>query len=143
MKTISIRLAGAAAMLAFLSPAQAANWLMLQGTEPAAAAPRAKVWGLIQAEYQKDYSDPNGSDAYIPPKLIGPELETQDSFNIGRARLAVRGAGLPLDPKINYFLMLELGNNGITQPGDSFAKLTDASITCHHLEGARARVGLV
>ncbi len=142
MNFTSIRLTSAAAMLAILSPAQATNWLMLQGTEPASAAPRAKVWGLIQAEYQKDYSDPNATDAYIPPKLIGPELETQDSFNIGRARLAVRGAGFPLDAKVNYFLMAELGNNGITEPGNSFAKLTDASITFNHIKGARARVGL-
>jgi hypothetical protein len=102
MKTIRIRTAVAAVLLAPLSAVPAANWLMLQGTEPASAAPRAKVWGLIQAQYQKDYSDPNASDGYIPPKLIGPELETQDTFNINRARLAVRGAGFPLDDKINY-----------------------------------------
>ena len=142
MKTTRIRTAVAAALFAYLSPVPAANWLMLQGTEPPSAAPRAKVWGLIQAEYQKDYSDPNTTGGYIPPKLIGPELETQDTFNINRARLAVRGAGFPLDDKINYFLMAELGNNGITQPGGSFAKVTDASITLNHIKGARARVGL-
>jgi hypothetical protein len=142
MKTTAIQMTCASVMLAFLSPAQAANWLMLQGTEPEAAAERAKVWGIIQAEYQKDYSDPNSTGGYIPPKLIGPELETQDSFNINRARLAVRGAGFPLDPKINYFLMAELGNNGITQPGNSFAKVTDASVTFNHIDGARVRVGL-
>jgi hypothetical protein len=74
--------------------------------------------------------------------LIGPELDTQDTFNINRARLAVRGAGFPLDDKVNYFLMAELGNNGITEPGGSFAKMTDASITLNHIKGARARVGL-
>lgn len=137
-----IRTAGAVASLAFFSTAQGANWLMLQGTEPAAATPRAKVWGLIQAEYQKDYSDPNTTDGFVPPKLIGPDLDTQDSFNINRARLAVRGAGLPLDDKINYFLMVELGNNGITEPGNSFTKVTDASVTFNHIKGARARVGL-
>jgi hypothetical protein len=136
-----MRIASAATLFAILSPAHATNWLMLQGTEPDSAAPRAKVWGIIQAEYQKDYSD-ESAKGYIPPKLIGPDLETQDSFNINRARLAVRGAGFPLDGKINYFLMMELGNNGITQPGDSFAKVTDASITFNHIDGARARVGL-
>ena len=29
------------------STAHAANWLMLQGTEKGAAAPRAKVWALF------------------------------------------------------------------------------------------------
>jgi len=115
---------------------------MLQGTEAASAAPRANVWGIIQADYQKDYSDANSTGGYIPPKLIGPDLDTQDTFNISRARLAVRGAGFPLDDKVNYFLMAELGNNGITQPGNSFAKVTDASITFNHIKGARARVGL-
>lgn len=142
MNRIAIRTAGAAVLLASFSPAHATNWLMLQGTEPASAAPRAKVWGIIQAEYQKDYSDPNASGGYIPPKLIGPDLDSQDSFNINRARLAVRGAGFPLDDKVNYFLMAELGNNGITSPGNTFAKMTDASVTFNHIKGARTRVGL-
>ncbi len=42
------------ALLSSTSTVQAANWLMLQGTEPAGAAARAKVWGFIQAQYQKD-----------------------------------------------------------------------------------------
>ncbi len=142
MKKTTIRSLGGVTLLCLMSQAQAANWLMLQGTEPTSAAPRAKVWGIIQAQYQKDYSDPNSTDGYIPPKLIGPDLDTQDSFNINRARLAVRGAGFPLDGQINYFLMAEFGNNAITAPGNSFAKLTDASVTFNHVPGARARVGL-
>lgn len=142
MKKSIIRIGGGLAMLCLLPQAQATNWLMLQGTEPESAAPRAKVWGIIQAQYQKDYSDPNAADGYIPPKLIGPDLDTQDSFNINRARLAVRGSGFPLDGKTNYFLMAELGNNGITSPGNTFAKLTDASVTFNHIRGARTRVGL-
>ncbi len=142
MKISLIRAFGGLTLLSLLPQAHATNWLMLQGTEPESAAPRAKVWGIIQAQYQKDYSDPNAADGYIPPKLIGPDLDTQDSFNINRARLAVRGSGFPLDGKTNYFLMAELGNNGITAPGNSFAKLTDASITFNHIPGARTRVGL-
>lgn len=122
--------------------ANAANWLLLQGTEPAGTAARAKVWGFIQPEYQKDYSDPNAGGAYIPPKLIGPDLETQDSFNVRRARVGVRGAALPLDPNVNYFLLLEMGNNAITAPNGAFAKVTDASITLNHIKGARIRAGL-
>ncbi|MCK4710527.1 MAG: hypothetical protein KAU21_18070, partial [Gammaproteobacteria bacterium] len=116
--------------LAASTAAQAANWLMLQGTEPAAAAGRAKVWGFVQAQYQKDDSDPNGGGGYIPPKLIGPNLDSQDQFNVNRARIGVRGEGMPLDSSVNYFVLAELGNNGITGPGDSgAAHITDASIT--------------
>jgi hypothetical protein len=49
---------------------------------------------------------------------------------------------MPLDQKINYFLLLEMGNNAITEPGGSFAKMTDASATFNYLKGARIRAGL-
>ncbi len=130
-------------------PADAANWLMLQGTEPEDAAPRAKVWGFIQAGYKKDMSDASPAtsvasppNAYIPPKLIGPDLTSQSGFNITRARIGARGQGFPLDGKVNYFFLAEFGNNAITYPGDSFAKITDASITLNHIPGARVRLGL-
>jgi hypothetical protein len=123
-------------------PANAADWLMIQGTEPEGSADLARVWGFVQAQYQKDYSDPNPAGGYIPPKLIGPNLESQSAFNVNRARIGVRGVAMPLDSKINYFVLLEMGNNGITNPGDSFAKLTDASLTFNYLKGARVRAGL-
>ena len=133
-----------ATLLTCASAAQSANWLMLQGTEPAGAAARAKVWGFVQAQYQKDDSDastvPNGG-GYIPPKLIGPNLDSQSSFNVNRARIGVRGTGMPIDSKVNYFILAEFGNNGITAPGGYNAALTDASITLNHIPGARIRVG--
>ncbi|NNJ95135.1 MAG: phosphate-selective porin O and P [Halobacteria archaeon] len=122
--------------------AHAANWLMLQGTEPAGAAARAKLWGFVQVQYQKDFSDPNAGGGYIPPKLIGPNLDSQSAFNVNRARIGVRGSNFPLDSNTNYFLLLEMGNNGITASGDSFAKATDASVTFNHIPGARVRTGL-
>jgi len=125
-----------------LPTANAANWLMLQGTEPDSSAPRAKLWGFIQAQYQKDYSDANSTGGYIPPKLIGPNLTTQDSFNVNRARIGVRGTGFPLDGKVNYFFLSEFGNNGITAPGDRNVRITDASITLNQIKGARIRLGL-
>ncbi len=127
-------------MLAF--NANAANWLQLQGTEPEGAEQLGKVWGFVQVQYQDDSSDPNPGGGYIPPKLVGPNLETQTAFNVNRARIGVRGVAMPLDQKINYFLLLEMGNNGITEPEGSFSKATDASITFNHLKGARFRVGL-
>jgi hypothetical protein len=122
--------------------AQAANWLMLQGTEPAGAAARAKLWGFVQVQYQKDFSDPSSGGTYIPPKRIGPNLESQSAFNVNRARIGVRGSNFPLDSKTNYFVLLEMGNNGITYPGNAFAKATDASVTFNHIPGARIRTGL-
>ncbi len=124
-----------------LPSAHAANWLMLQGTEPAGEAARAKVWGFIQAQYQNDSSDPNAGGGYIPPKLIGPNLDDQSGFNVNRARIGVRGTGFPLDSKVNYFILAELGNNGITN-GDDGKHMTDASITLNHIDGARVRMGL-
>jgi hypothetical protein len=123
-------------------PVNAANWLMLQGTEPAGSADLARVWGFVQVQYQKDYSDPNPAGGYFPPKLIQPNWDSQSAFNVNRARIGVRGVAMPLDSKINYFLLLEMGNNGITEPGGSFAKLTDASATFNHIKGARVRAGL-
>ena len=136
-----IKLSAAIAMLCS-QQAFSANWLMLQGTEPDSSAPRAKVWGFIQAQYQHDNSEPNSSDAYVPPKLIGPNLSSQSAFNVNRARIGVRGTGFPLDGKVNYFFLAEFGNNGITAPGDRNVRLTDASITLNQIPGARIRMGL-
>ena len=141
LKKAIITAACAGGILA-VSQAQAANWLMLQGTEVPGQAARAKVWGFIQVQYQNDDSDANKAGTYIPPKLIGPNLSSQSAFNVNRARIGVRGTGMPLDSNVNYFLLLEMGNNGITEPGDAFAKMTDASITLNHIPGARVRTGL-
>ncbi len=149
MKTKTMRLSatalGICLGLGVGNSAQAANWLMLQGTEKADNAPRAKVWGFIQPEYQQDFSDAHPSDTYIPPKLIGPGLDDQSAFNIRRARIGVRGTGFPLDGKVNYFLLAEFGNNAITNGGrygDYTPHLTDASVTLNYIPGARIRAGL-
>lgn len=134
----------ALAMLGITS-AQAANWLALQGNEPAGAAERAKLWGFVQPEYQ--YTE--GTELQAGPfagqpaafNMIGPDQDSHSTFNIRRARLGVRGTGFPLDSKVNYFLLIEAGNNGITSNGSGSVKVTDASITLNHIEGARIRVG--
>lgn len=131
-----------ATLLTCATTAQAANWLMLQGTEPDGQSERANVWGFIQVQYQKDNSDPNPyNNGYIPPKLIGPDLNSQEAFNVNRARIGVRGTGLPLDSSVNYFLLAEFGNNGITAANDS-PHITDASVTISKIPGARVRAGL-
>ncbi len=124
------------------APTFAANWLMLQGTEPEGTAPRAKVWGFIQTQYQKNTSEANATGGYAPPKLIGPNLTSQSQFNVNRARVGVRGTGFPLDEKVNYFFLAEFGNNAITAPVNGAAYISDASITLNEIPGARIRMGL-
>lgn len=126
---------------------QAANWLMLQGTEKSDQAPRAKVWGFAQVDYQKtdDTLLVAGGAAGTKAAFnqMAPQLTTSEGFNIKRARIGVRGANFPLDKDVNYFLMMEMGNNGITTGGSgSQGQLTDASVTLNHFDGARVRVGL-
>jgi len=128
-------------LLFFSQTVFSANWLTLQGTEKSGTAARAKVWGFVQGQYQYDLSKSNDSDKYIPPKLIGPNLTSQSMFNVNRARIGVRGTGMPIDSKINYFILSELGNNGITAGGKR-AKLTDGSVTLNHIPFARIRFGL-
>jgi hypothetical protein len=143
-------LIGAACSLgfAFSGTANAVDWLMLQGTEPTAASAPVKVWGFIQMDAQKDYSSPNALGQYTPPKLLGPNLNSQSGFNVSRARIGVRGTGFPIDEHINYFLLAEFGNNGVTVTGSStgastsIVRMTDASITLNYFKGARIRAGL-
>jgi len=129
-----------------IAPANAANWLMLQGTEPEGSAPRAKVWGFIQPEYSKTDGTKlkagpwAGQDAVF--NMMRPDLKSNEGFNTLRARLGVRGTGMPLDSNVNYFLLAEFGNNGITRGDGGSAKVTDASVTLNHLKDiARVRVG--
>jgi hypothetical protein len=110
----------------------AADWLLLQGTEPAAASVPAHVFGFVQAGFMKDYSSANATgNVYVPPKMLGPNLNAQSGFNVSHAQVGVRGTGFPLDDHINYFMLLEAGNTGLnnTSTGKSGPVLTDASVT--------------
>ncbi|KUJ72679.1 porin [Thiomicrospira sp. WB1] len=131
----------------FTSPAQATNWLMLQGTERADQAPRAKLWGFVQLDYQQTDDTKLKAGPYAGKSAafnqMAPQLDTPSGFNVKRARIGVRGNNLPLDKKVNYFLLAEMGNNGVTTgEGASQGQLTDASVTLNHIPGARVRVGL-
>lgn len=56
--------------------------------------------GFIPPEYPQNLSDAHPSGTYIPPKLIGPALEDQSTFNIKRARIGGGGTGFPLEGMI-------------------------------------------
>ena len=130
---------------AMMTTANAANWLMLQGTERAGAAPRAKVWGFVQAEYQSTDDTKLKAGPYKGQKAIfnqqRPDLKSAEGFNVLRARIGVRGTAMPLDSNVNYFLLAEFGNNGITRNGGGNVKVSDASVTLNHIDGARIRIG--
>lgn len=124
--------------------ANASNWLMLQGTEDPGTVGRAQVWGFIQPEVQyTDGSEVPAGDwkgTTMQPNMIAPDLKSRATFNMRRARIGVRGQGFPLDNKVNYFILAEYGNNGISNKSKS-VQLTDASITLNHIPHARVRVG--
>lgn len=143
IKKSMLGLSCAAILAGVAGQAQAADWLMLQGTERDGAAPRAKLWGFIQAGYQQDEGEPNGAGGYVAPKLLGPDLHSQSGFNINRARIGARGTGMPIAPDVNYFIMAEFGNNGMTYSEGGATRIADASITMNQLKDvARVRAGL-
>ncbi len=134
-------------LLTGMSTVHSTNWLSLQGTEPDGQSARARVWGFIQPEYQStDGTKLKGGpwrDQNAIFNQIAPDLKSDSTFSIRRARIGVRGTGFPLDNKVNYFFLAEFGNNGITRAGgqQGGAKITDASVTLSHIPGARIRVG--
>ncbi|HKK13471.1 MAG TPA: porin [Gammaproteobacteria bacterium] len=146
MRRVTQAVACAMGLLALGGTAQAANWLKLQGTERPSAVGRAHVWGFIQPEYQytKDTKLPAGTPWAGTGAVFNqqrPDLSSNSSFNVLRARIGVRGTGFPLDDKVNYFVLAEFGNNGITKPSSAAAQLTDASITLNQIPHARIRIG--
>jgi hypothetical protein len=147
MKKVALALACAGGMAATMQ-VEAANWLMLQGTERSSAAGRAKVWGFIQPTYSQMAGSevPVGAWAGNEAQFnqLPPHLSTSKGFDIRRARIGVRGQGFPLDPKVNYFFLAEFGSNGITwlNGNDGGAMIDHASVTLNHIPGARIRAGL-
>jgi hypothetical protein len=148
------------------SPANAANWFKLRGTEPGGTAHTLQVWGFLQPTYAKDYSDKiKGATALLDgaggtrsingdlsvPGTLAPDRTSQESFSMRRARIGIRGTMLPINNDIDYFMLTEWGENGITRAGGA-AHLLDASVTFNQLSrgadddglanlGGRIRVG--
>jgi hypothetical protein len=147
LKKAALAVACAGSLVATMQ-VEAANWLMLQGTEPSSASGRAKVWGFLQPTYTSMKGSEVAAGAWAGQtaqfNVQAPHLSTNKGFDIRRARVGVRGQGFPLDPKVNYFFLAEFGSNGITWPngGDGQARLDHASVTLNHIPGARIRVGL-
>ncbi len=135
-----------AVLIGFLScPAQATNWLQLQGNEPA-NAPAIRFIGFVQPTYTYVDAQPvtrlqgmaavhNGK--YSTLNLSWPDLKHTKQFQFLRAGAAVRGK---INDEVNYFIAADAGRNGTTYYSDIV--LTDASLTLNHIPGARIRAGL-
>lgn len=143
------RLAGAMALalgMAAAGQVQAANWVMLQGTEADGMGERAKLWGFLQPTYRSTDGTvlPAGPWEGQPmqPNMIPTDLSSDSQFQLLRARIGVRGVAMPIDSKVNYFLLAEFGDNGITAGKGGAGVISDASVTLNHIPGARVRLGL-
>ena len=146
-------LTAAVAAACFVGSAHATNWFQLQGTEPSGIAAPFHLFGFIQPTYQDTggtaVTGLKGPKAApfngAVPKFneVAPQDTSMSSFNMLRARIAVRGTVTPISNKIDYFIMAEFGNNGYTYSNGSYTpRLTDASVTFNEIPGMRVRVGL-
>lgn len=125
-------------------PAMAANWFKLRGTEPGDTAHAVIFFGFIQPTYVREYNDrisaaigalagntvagttgPDANGKQQIPGTIPPDREHYSDLYLRRARLGARGTVLPVSEDIDYFLMAELGDNGVTRD-DQTARLLDA-----------------
>ena len=139
---------------------EAANWFKLRGTEPGGIAHTLQVWGFLQPTFTQDQSDDiegaigglAGANGTKPvPGTIPPDRTSQESFYMRRARIGIRGTMVPISNDIDYFILTEWGQNGITRSSGA-AHLLDASVTFNQLSrgldddglhklGVRFRVG--
>lgn len=116
-----------------VSISDAANWLMIQGTE-------SKVghhpWGFLQVKAQKNSGEIVIKDGInkTPFSYIKPTLEKQKELQIGRARIGIRGS-FDDENYLNYFVLTELAQNGVNNPlgYSNPSYLIDASLTLKYL----------
>ena len=142
-----------------MSSAMSADWLTLRGTEPKYIKKDGKliennnttpkVFGFIQVGYQRNYGDvliptkgPKTGKNLTPFSMLPPYLNSQSGFEVNRARIAVRGM-VNKENTLNYFLMLEFGEDGVTEPAGHATHnyMTDASLTYTGLPYVNIRFG--
>lgn len=138
-------LAAAAMLASTVRPARAADWPMIQGTEPA-TADVVRPFGFIQATGEAMLGGRvHGLQSPALAKYDGlrPTFNALDNggtwgFAVRRARPGLRGAVPGTDGRVSYFLLAELGTAAIAREGPT---LTDAAITLSYVPGARLRIG--
>ncbi len=132
-------LLGTVIFIAASLPAVAANWLQIQGTEPATRPAGPRFTGFIQMDYQRDSSDAHPNGTYIPPKVIGPDLNDQSAFTPRRIRLGTRGKNE--SASFNYFFFTDFGENPVNQ-ANGHPTIMDASISLAIADQQWLRMGL-
>ena len=126
-------------------PARAADWPLVQGTEPV-DAPLVRPFGFVQLTTEGMLGgEVHGLRSPALSRFEGrtPSFTTLESggdwgFGVRRARPGLRGAIPETNGKVSYFLLAELGTAAIARDGPT---LTDAAVTISYLPGARVRVG--
>ena len=150
LKSITGLLAVFMTPLLLSSGAEAANWFKLRGTEPGGTAHTLQVWGFLQPQFTKDESDDiegavgglAGANGTKPiPGTIPPDRTSQQSFSMRRARIGIRGTMIPVSNDIDYFILTEWGQNGVTRGGGA-SHLLDASVTFNQLSRGQDDNGL-
>lgn len=136
----------AGAVAAFVArPARAADWPLVQGTEPA-NAPLVRPFGFVQLTTEGMLGGPvHGLTTPALSRFEGktPSFNLLESggdwgFGVRRARPGLRGAIPGTNGRVSYFLLAELGTAAIARDGPT---LTDAAVTFSYIPGARVRVG--
>ncbi|MCB2263956.1 MAG: OprO/OprP family phosphate-selective porin [Candidatus Thiosymbion ectosymbiont of Robbea hypermnestra] len=123
-------------------PASAANWLLLQGTEPA-GAPAYRPYGFVGIEYLHTDDSRLAAGSFAGQAMaanrIGPRLENTSELQVSHVRLGLRGR--LFDGKLDYRLSPLAGDNGISHNGGPNVKFTDVSVTLNLIPYARIRMG--
>lgn len=118
-----------------ISSSHAADWLAIQGTQSSTSKDH-NLWGFGQFRYIDNRGDlyEAGGINKTPFSLNKPTLQEQETLIVARLRTGVRGR-LDRENKVNYFILTELGENGISDPIGyrQHSYLTDLSVTFRHL----------
>lgn len=149
------RLAAACAVAGLSSATcQAANWVMMYGTEPATSTHRLQ--GAVQLTYENNFDckEPDGlmgpaafnNGLVVNNCRVGPELRDSESgLYLQNLMLGARGNLIP--GRINYHVAANAGENVANyKPYKTerahLASLVNASVSFHYIPGVRIRAGL-
>src|SRR5512139_3157159 len=150
----SLAAACAAAGLSSGGSSQAANWVMMYGTEPANSTHRLQ--GAVQLTYENNF-DCKEPERLLGPAAVnngyvvnncrvGPELRDSESgLYLQNLMLGVRGNLIP--DRINYHVAANAGENVANYhpyktEREYPASLVNASVSFHYIPGVRVRAGL-
>lgn len=150
-----IAAACATAGLSVGGASQAANWVMMFGTEPATSTHR--LLGAAQLTYENNFDcrDTRGfmggavanNGVVVNNCRMGPELRNSES-GLALQNLMLGGRGNLIPDRINYFFAVNAGENAANYKPwktsrERIASLTDASVTFNYVPGMRVRAGLL